>query len=83
MQEYRDDEIVSSEPLPDDAKTLLDRLAKSTDDLRMGKIDHIRIGRIPEVGELIKVNGLAFVVTVSDEKKGNFLADLVKPKSGE
>lgn len=81
MQEWRDDIIVSSVPLPEDAPTLLDKLAKSIERMSVGEIDHVRIGRIPEVGEAIEVNGLQF--TVKHSQDSTFTADLFVPTVAE
>ncbi len=78
MQEYRDDDLVSSIELPEDAQTLTEKLAESLKKMSNGEIDYVRIGRFPEENEAIEVNGLRFLVTQSRE--GQFTADINDPR---
>ena len=78
MQEYRGDDLVDSIELPEDAQTLTEKLAESLKKMADGEIDHLRIGRFPEEGEAIQVNGLRFLVTESG--KGQFTADINDPR---
>jgi len=79
MQEFRDDEVVRGQELPNDAQTVLEMLSESFARLADGEIDHIRIGRFPELNEAIQVNGLRFVVIESGGE--TFIASIVKGKN--
>ena len=79
MQEWRDDEVVSSEPLLDDINKIRDKMFESLQKMQDGQIDHVRIGRIPEVNEAIEVNGLRFVV-IAASNDGEFTATLNDPR---
>lgn len=75
MQSYRDDKVVDSQLLPDDPTGAL---AKKLEQLKTGDIDHFVVGRVPEVNELITVNGLKFVVHAAGPEV--FTAKLFKPE---
>ena len=79
MQEYRDDEVVKSELLPEDAPTLMDKLSESIKKMANGEIDHVRIGRFPEINEGIEINGIRFVV-IDHPNEGQFTATISEPR---
>ncbi len=78
MQEFKDNDVVSSVELDDDAESTMGRLAISMRKMADGEIDHVRIGRVPEKNEAIEVNGLRYVVEASGQ--GRFTASLHQPK---
>lgn len=79
MQEYRDDEIIKSSMLPDDDQILKEKLDVIREKLSEGTIDHVRIGRFPDIGESITVNGIQYVV-VEHPLRGQFTASISDPR---
>ena len=76
MQSYQDDRVVDGQPLPED-ETARDLMNAKLEQLKSGDIDHFVVGRVPEVNELITVNGLKFVVHAAGPEV--FTAKLFKP----
>ena len=65
MQEYKDDRIIKS--LTGDTKELIGTLEK---DIKNGKATHGIIGKLPQKGDLIKINGLKYRIVYVDKQLG-------------
>ena len=72
MQEYRHEELVSIKS----GKTMQELISDIQPDST-----HVVIGTLPSRGELVKINGLVFVVLSKSDKKGTLHLEIVKTKS--
>lgn len=77
MQEYKGDKVVSGRLLPENHEDTLDVFSRTLQRLKDCVIDHVRVGRVPAVNEIVEVNGLRFTVTAAGPER--FTAEMVKP----
>lgn len=71
MQEYKHEELVNTQT----GSTIQELLENMSPDST-----HAVVGVLPSRGEVVKINGLLFVVLSKSDKKGTLHLELVKPK---
>jgi hypothetical protein len=74
MQEYKHEELVN---------TLSDKTMQELIHQMQPDSTHAVIGTLPNQGELVKINGLIFVVLSKSDQHGTLHLELVKPKPGD
>jgi hypothetical protein len=74
MQEYKQDELVATEQ----GKSLQELINQLQPDST-----HVVMGVLPNRGELVKINGLVFVVLSKSDREGTLNLEIVKPKKSE
>ena len=74
MQEYKYEELVATKQ-GKSMQELIDQIQPDS--------THAVIGALPSRGELVKINGLVFVVLSKSDKTGRLHLEIVKPKSRE
>jgi hypothetical protein len=72
MQEYKHEELIATKS----GQTMQDLINQIQPDST-----HAVIGALPNRGELVKINGLVFVVLSKSDKKGRLHLEIVQPKS--
>jgi len=71
MQEYKHEELIATKTGMT-ASELVSQMNKDT--------THVIIGTLPNRGELVKINGLIFVVLSKSDKKGTIHLEILKEK---
>lgn len=74
MQEYKHEKLISTKA----GKTMQELFEQMQPDST-----HAVIGTLPSRGELVRINGLVFVVLSKSDKKGTLHLEIVKPKPHE
>lgn len=74
MQEYKHEELVATKQ----GKSMQELINELQPDST-----HAVIGVLPSRGELVKINGLVFVVLSKSDKAGTLHLEIVKPKPQE
>lgn len=74
MQEYKHEELIATQT-GKSVQELVEQLNKDT--------THAVIGTLPTRGEIVKINGLLFVVLSKSDTKGTLHLEIVKPKPSE
>lgn len=71
MQEYKHEDLIATQ-MGESVQELVSRMQQET--------THVVIGALPNRGELVKINGLLFVVLSKSDKRGTLHLEIVKPK---
>lgn len=72
MQEYKHEELINTQT-GESVQELVNKINSET--------THAVIGALPNRGELIRINGLLFVVLSKSDKQGTLHLEIVKPKA--
>lgn len=74
MQSFDGDKLVSTD------QGTLDELKEKIKEME-GKTTHSVIGRLPEKGQKITINGLNYTITYVDKALGKFHARIIRPEN--
>ena len=74
MQEYKHEQLIATQT----GKTVQELVSQMNKDTT-----HAVIGELPVRGEIVKINGLLFVVLSKSDKKGTLHLEILKAKSND